>query len=140
MRKYNHFELSINVNNSAEDNNELYVTNKVSDKQSSKSKTQKVPSIISSVHPTSNETDSKNDDCFIKLGLISSVEEKNKRINARNLMKKMAQILIQETGKEEDQPAFAVEEIDVITAVMIYNVYFRKHKSMSTSQCAVSEI
>ncbi|CAF1395857.1 unnamed protein product [Adineta steineri] len=74
------------------------------------------------------EEDLEQDDCFVKFGLISSAEEKNERINKRN-QKEKTQI---ETN--EDQPAHLAEEIDAITALIIYNTYSKKHEFTFSAQ------
>ena len=67
-------------------------------------------------------TKDDRDDCFGRLGLVSSSEEKNEGVVA------------------QDQPAHAVEEIDAITALMLYDTYARKHEFTFSSQHRVSPI
>jgi hypothetical protein len=66
---------------------------------------------------------SENDDCFINFGIVSSSEEKNQ---------------IEENVNTQDQAAYLVEEIDAITALIIYDTYSKKHEFTSSAQHRVS--
>jgi len=88
---------------------------------------------INDIPTENNEEDVDHDDCFVKFGFVSSSEEKNQRLNKRNSKQKT-----QENENEQDQPAYLVEEIDAITALMIYDTYSKKHEFTFSAQHRVS--
>ena len=75
--------------------------------------------------PIRNNTE--NDDCFINSGIVSSSEEKNRKQNSS-----------EENVNTQDQAANLVEEIDAITALIIYDTYSKKHEFTSSAQHRVS--
>ncbi len=76
-----------------------------------------------------NDISMKNDDCFVKFGFISSIEQN-----------KTSKIEIKENDIEQDQPAKLVENIDAITALLIYHSFSKKHRLISNHQYSVSSI
>ncbi|CAF0960029.1 unnamed protein product [Rotaria sordida] len=125
-RKNDHFTLSTNINNSERDKLDLYST---IDKQYSTDKIQRTPSTINNMSTKIDEDNSEHDDCFIKYNFVSSSEEKNQRINERNRKDETSKIQTEEENQNnQDQPAYLVEEINTITALIIYDIYSKKHR------------
>ena len=93
-------------------------------------------------HPSATRDD--RDDCLVRLGLVSSSEEKNERIRNRRRAQNASTTQLEEQNDDDavaqDQPAHAVEEIDAITALMLYDSYARKHEFTFSSQHRVSAI
>ncbi|CAF0841384.1 unnamed protein product [Adineta ricciae] len=67
------------------------------------------------------------DDCFVKLGVVSS---------SKCTERKISKVQVEENKKKEDeeQPAHLAEEINAVTALMIYNTYSKKHEFTSSAQ------
>jgi len=122
----NIFPLSININNSERDQQQLYSRNNTINIQYSTSKTQRIENTISGMPTETDEEKPENDDCFIKFGLVSSSEEKTSKTQ------------IEENENKQNQPAHLVEEIDTIIALIIYNTYSKKHESTFNRQHRVS--
>ncbi|CAF0776214.1 unnamed protein product [Rotaria sp. Silwood1] len=124
--KNNDFTSSTNINYSERDKHDLY--SPAIDKQHSTDKTQRTPSKINNMPNNTDENNSEHDDCFVKYNFVSSSEEKNRRINERNQKEKTSktQIEKEENKNDQDQPAYLVEEINAITALILYDIYSKK--------------
>ncbi|UJR37356.1 hypothetical protein I4U23_030064 [Adineta vaga] len=73
----------------------------------------------------------KQNDCFLKFGIISSGENRNQQINEKVETQKASS---EENENEQDQPTDLVEEIDAIIALIIYDTYSKKHEFTSSAQ------
>ncbi|CAF3336705.1 unnamed protein product [Rotaria socialis] len=87
----------MNINNSERDKNKLHPGDTKIDRS----------------HSARDLPTDDDDDCFIKLGFVSSSKERNQT----------------QKSSEPEQPAYLVEEIDAITALFIYDVYTKKQKT-----------
>jgi hypothetical protein len=90
---------------------------------------------INSIPVENDEENPENDDCFTKFGFVSSSEEKT---NLNNRKQETSKTQIEKNINTQNQTVHLVEEIDAITALIIYDTYSKKHEFTSSPQHRVS--